>query len=122
MSLQLSAARRLTITRPASLCHAYHSPPRLSLADRVPHARQILSPRSDENTKSAHDDDVAALKDAPYCRNKLLAAALEADAQRTVNPLEASGANTDISKPSSDMLTGEYVSIKWEEAKRGRSR
>lgn len=70
MSLQLSAARRLTITRPASLYHAYHSTPRLSLADRVPHARQTLSPRSDENTKSAHEDDVAALKDAPYCRNK----------------------------------------------------
>ncbi|KID63614.1 uncharacterized protein G6M90_00g064610 [Metarhizium brunneum] len=128
MSLQLSAARRLTIKRPASLCHAYHSPPRLSLADRVPHARQTLSTRSDENTKSVHDDDVAALKDAPYCRNKtrpedeLLAAASEADAQRTVNPLEASGANTDISKLSSDMLTGEYVSIKWEEAKRERSR
>ncbi|EFY86612.1 hypothetical protein J3459_016633 [Metarhizium acridum] len=128
MSLKLSAARRFTITRPAALCHAYHSTPRLSLADRVPHPRQTLSPRSDENTKSAHDDDVAALEDAPYCRNKtrpeeeLLAAASEAATQHITNPLEASGANTDISKPSSDMLTGKHVSIKWEEAKRQRSR
>jgi hypothetical protein len=98
------------------------------LANRLPDPRQTLSPRTDEYTKSGHDDDVAALKDAPYCRNKsrpedeLVAAALEAAAKHITNPLETSAANTDISKPSSDMLTGAYVGIKWEEVERQRSR
>lgn len=51
-----------------------------------------------------------------------MAAALEADGKQSTNPLEASAANQEISKPSSDMLTGEYVSVKWEEDKRERSR
>jgi hypothetical protein len=128
MSLQFRAARRIAATRPVALCSSYHSTSQASLAHRIPHPRQTLSPRSDENTKSASDDDVAALEDAPYCRNKtrpeeeLVAAALEADGKQVNNPLEASAANTDISKPSSDMVTGEYVSIKWEEDKPERSR
>lgn len=126
MLLQLQAARRVT-ARPLALCCSYHSTPAY-LAHRIPHPRQTLSPRSDENTKSGNDDDVAALEDAPYCRNKtrpeeeLAAAETEAVGKQDTNPLEASGANQDISKPSSDMLTGEYVSVKWEEDKRERSR
>lgn len=72
---------------------------------------------------SARDDDVAALKDAPYGRDKprpedgLIAAEAEATSEQKINPLELSGANAGLSKPSSDMLTAKYVAVMCEKTK-----
>ena len=125
MQSQLRAVYRMTATRPLGLLRSYHGTAG-RLAFKNPQHRATLSPRTDENTKSARDDDVAALSEAPYCRNKarpedeMLAA--EQESMGRQNPLEASGADKDFSNPSADMITGKYVSIRWEEESRERSR
>ncbi|KAK3180961.1 hypothetical protein K4F52_007775 [Lecanicillium sp. MT-2017a] len=69
---------------------------------RLPRDNQdptVVSPRTDENTRSGTDDEVAGLSDASYCRDntkpedELVSAGRESPGK--VNPLEVSGANKD---------------------------
>ncbi|KAJ6436533.1 Pfs, NACHT and WD domain protein [Purpureocillium lavendulum] len=74
--------------------------------------RQMLSPRTDENTKSGRDDDVAALSDTAYGTDKprpeMVLISAEIEAQGKPNPLEASGAIQEFSKPRGDERAEQY--------------
>ena len=104
MALRLSSR---AITRPVSLSRHFHNTPRASLPYKDSQDPQTLSPRSNEYTRSGTDDQVAALDEAPYRRNKnkpedeLDAAGHETTSQ--ANPLEVSGANKDMSADTMNM-------------------
>ncbi|KAH8897053.1 hypothetical protein GQ53DRAFT_594790, partial [Thozetella sp. PMI_491] len=63
--------------------------------------RESLKPRSSEGTKSATDEEVSAHKDAAFNPKKTDPAEAKATAGKggKGNPLEASGANQELSKP-----------------------
>ena len=95
--------------RSASYSRPYHTTPALRLPYKDSQDRQTLRPRSTQHTKSASDDDVAANVDAAFNPHKTSPEVEQetaaAGADNTVNPLEASGANQEISKPHGDEKT-----------------
>jgi hypothetical protein len=104
--------RRLTALNSLTQATACRSAPRrfyqhttrLRLPYKDDQDRESLKPRSTEHTKSSTDEDLAAHDDAAFNPNKTRpeteqdTAAVGADG----NPLNASGANQDISKPQGD--------------------
>ncbi|TPX10227.1 uncharacterized protein E0L32_001424 [Thyridium curvatum] len=63
--------------------------------------RESLKPRAQDSSKSSSDDDAAAHSDAAFNPDKTSPEAAKKSAKQASNgdPLEASGANQDISKP-----------------------
>ncbi|KAJ6440090.1 Nitric oxide synthase-interacting protein [Purpureocillium lavendulum] len=109
----LHLALRSTTAVRGALRRPYHGTGCRSLAYRDSQERQTLSPRTDEHTKSGTDDEVAALSDTAYGTTKprpetvILAAEIEAGEGQS-NPLEASGANQELSKPRGDERAEQY--------------
>ncbi|OAQ95474.1 hypothetical protein VFPFJ_01584 [Purpureocillium lilacinum] len=113
----MQSALRITLratgaARPAALRRPYHSTAYNLLAYKDAQERHTLSPRSDEHTKSATDDDVAALLDTAFGPNqprpdKVIISA-EIESKGKPNPLEASGANQEFSKPRGDERAEQY--------------
>ncbi|UNI16871.1 hypothetical protein JDV02_003268 [Purpureocillium takamizusanense] len=100
------------VARTPSFRSPYHSTACRLLAYKDVQDRHTLSPRSDEHTKSATDDDVAALLDTAFGSNqprpdKIIVSA-EIESKGKPNPLEASGANPEISKPRGDERAEQY--------------
>lgn len=94
--------------RSASHLRPYHATTTLRFPYKDSQDRETLRPRSTQNTKSASDDDVAANVDAAFNPRKTSPEAEKkaaAAGNRSVNPLEASGANQGISKPHGDEKT-----------------
>jgi hypothetical protein len=90
----------LTITAPSLTIAArqYHPTPNL-LSYKDDQDRQSLKPRRSEGTKSGWDDEVAEKTDAAFNPKKTSPEDAKASAASNGNPLEASGANQEFSKP-----------------------
>jgi len=91
-----------TITAPALTVAArqYHTTLNL-MSYKDDQDRQSLKPRPSEGTKSGSDDEVAEKTDAAFNPNKTAPEEEKASAANNGNPLEASGANQEFSKPQS---------------------
>lgn len=107
----MPSLRTLAILAPQRAAQAtrlYTTTPAARLPYKNAQDKDSLNPRSTENTVSGRDDDAAALDDAAYNRNKTRpeTAARTADAEsKDGNPLNASGANQELSKPQGDERT-----------------
>ncbi|KAG7286133.1 hypothetical protein NEMBOFW57_008436 [Staphylotrichum longicolle] len=89
-----------TITAPSLTAAARQYHPTLNLMSyKDDQDRQSLKPRRSEGTKSGSDDEVAEKTDAAFNPNKTSPEDEKASAANNGNPLEASGANQEISKP-----------------------
>lgn len=97
MSSTLRAAVR---TSARAVRRPYHTTPRVLLPYKDSQDRESLRPRTAEHTKSGRDDDVAAQDDAAYNPRKTRPE--ETGKQAKGSPLEASGANQELSKPRGD--------------------
>ncbi|KAK4147519.1 uncharacterized protein C8A04DRAFT_24773 [Dichotomopilus funicola] len=89
----------------------YHLTARCLLPYKDDQDRQSLNPRRSEGTKSASDDEVAEKSDAAFNPRKTSPEAEHESAgkESNGNPLEASGANQELSRPksSSQQRSGE---------------
>ncbi|KAM4062968.1 hypothetical protein HRG_010469 [Hirsutella rhossiliensis] len=81
-----------------------HSTPRAPRPYKDSQDRESLQPRSAENTKSGRDDELAGYGDAAFDPHKTKPEpeGRMAGARSDGNPLEASGANQELSKPRGD--------------------
>ncbi|KAH8177188.1 SMP-30/Gluconolaconase/LRE-like region domain-containing protein [Sarocladium implicatum] len=109
----MSALRSLIRPTPSlrlSLQRPYHTTRLLRLPYKDDQDRNTLKPRSTENTKSGSDQEVAgADPDAAFNPDKTspeAAAASSAGGYGNEDPLEASGANQELSKPRGDEKSG----------------
>ena len=93
---------RITRTPQAGLAlpsiRNYHGTVSLSRPYKDDQDRQSLKPKPSEGTKSA-TDDAAAQSDAAFDRHDTNP---ESEKQRAGKPLDASGANQDLSKPQGE--------------------
>jgi hypothetical protein len=82
----------------------YHATPTLRHPYKDSQDRRSLRPGSSENTKSGRDDEVASNPDAAFNPHKTRpeSEAAAASEGNETNPLEATGANQELSKPRGD--------------------
>ncbi|KAH7312393.1 hypothetical protein B0I35DRAFT_480850 [Stachybotrys elegans] len=104
---------------------AYHSTVPVSQAYKDSQDRNSLRPSSAENTKSGRDDDAAANPDAAFNPKKTSPEEAERTANKNsatdTNPLEVSGANQEMSKPTGDEKTKKKSGAGKETRKGGKS-
>ncbi|KAL7784977.1 hypothetical protein V8C37DRAFT_394914 [Trichoderma ceciliae] len=112
-------SRRCTIGIP----RLYHTSTALWLPYKYSQDRESLKPGSNEGTRSGRDEDVSAQDDAAFNPQKT-----DPDTQREAagqgnktNPLNASGANQEFSKPMGDEKTAHDTGPGKETRKGGRS-
>ncbi|KAL7951854.1 hypothetical protein V8C42DRAFT_305428 [Trichoderma barbatum] len=121
-----STIRNLTQTSRrciAGLPRLYHTSTTLRIPYKDSQNRESLKPGSNDGTKSGRDDDVAAQKDAAFNPSKTSPEEeREAAGQgNETNPLDASGANQEFSKPMGDGETAHNTGPGKETRKGGRS-
>ena len=94
---------RFAASNPAPFARAYRTSPRPSLPYKDDQDRESLKPRPQESTKSGSDSDIASHPDA-YNPNKTRPNAEKDGIAKGGggDPLEASGANQDISKTTDE--------------------
>ncbi|RFU77185.1 hypothetical protein TARUN_5057 [Trichoderma arundinaceum] len=112
-------SRRCTIgvTRP------YHASTALRLPYKNSQDRESLKPASNDGTRSARDEDVTAQEDAAFNPRKTDPETQREAAGRgnETNPLDASGANQEFSKPMGDEKTAHNTGPGKETRKGGKS-
>lgn len=108
-SLARSRASALAFRAPARpsqlpAAASIHTMPALRMPYKDDQDRESLKPRNNENTKSGADEDLMNNPDAAFNPNKTRPEEAQAAAGSgdLSNPLEASGANQDLSKPRGD--------------------
>ncbi|EHK23886.1 uncharacterized protein TRIVIDRAFT_26902, partial [Trichoderma virens Gv29-8] len=103
----------------------YHTSAALRLPYKDSQDRESLKPRSNNGTRSGRDDDVAAQKDAAFNPSKTdptPESELEAAGRgNETNPLNASGANQEFSKPMGEGKTAHDTGPGKETRKGGKS-
>jgi hypothetical protein len=140
-SIARAASRQCRIaavaTQAAPAQPPIHSPVRMlhgTLAPQAPYKnsqdRETLDPRRPENTQSGRDDDVAQKpaaafdprKTRPETSYRAAERASSADGEDGSNPLQASGANQELSKPMGDEKSTQGTGPGEETRKGGASR
>jgi hypothetical protein len=126
----MSSALRL-LARPGARAVAfnasrtYHSTVPVRQAYKDSQDRNSLKPSSNENTKFGRDEDAAANPDAAFNPNKTSPEEAERTASNNsttgANPLDASGANQELSKPTGDEKTMKKTGAGKETRKGGKS-
>ncbi|KAL6874970.1 hypothetical protein J3F83DRAFT_729377 [Trichoderma novae-zelandiae] len=101
----------------------YHTTAARRLPYKNSQDRESLKPGSNEGTRSGRDDDVAAQGDAAFNPSKTDPESEKAAAGRgnETNPLNASGANQEFSKPMGDSAEAHDTGPGKETRKGGRS-
>ncbi|EFY84451.1 hypothetical protein J3459_016458 [Metarhizium acridum] len=114
---QAARLPRLFVTK------AYHTTPISHSPYKDSQDRKSLNPRSAEATKSGRDDDVAGAPKAAFGRGITSPEGERATATKEEggDPLEASGANQDLSKPQGDERSGHATGAGKEIGKGGKS-
>ncbi|KIE00974.1 hypothetical protein MAJ_02831, partial [Metarhizium majus ARSEF 297] len=114
---QAARLPRLFVTK------AYHTNPISYSPYKDSQNRKSLNPRSAEATKSGRDDDVAGAPKAAFGRGVTSPEGERATAAKEEgsDPLEASGANQELSKPQGDERSGHMMGAGKEVRKGGKS-
>lgn len=105
MSSALQRLARAAAPRASISARALHTSPAARLPYKDSQDRESLKPRTAEHTQSGRDEDVAASTDAAFTPGKNDPEAETKAAQQNGNPLSASGANQELSKPQGDEKT-----------------
>ncbi|KAK5995028.1 hypothetical protein PT974_03420 [Cladobotryum mycophilum] len=100
MSLAIRSLSRASPSCAASL-RRYYTSPKTQSAYKDTQDRNTVKPTTDEGTRSGRDEDVSKQHDASYNPSKTKPETERdtAGVGNEINPLEASGANQEFSKP-----------------------
>ncbi|KHN97958.1 uncharacterized protein MAM_04347 [Metarhizium album ARSEF 1941] len=114
---------RLTRLPRLLVAKAHHTSPVSCSPYKDSQDRESLRPRPAENTKSGRDDDVAGAPKAAFGRGVTSPEGQRAMAGKEEggDPLEASGANQDLSKPQGDEKSRRVAGAGREVSKGGKS-